>query len=75
MVEGTPLLRVHPVKNWIQGSNPCVSAINNIQAHDSVGFFIFTEFAANILWLDWKVIAVSLVPSFSKQPNNRFAAI
>lgn len=26
MVEGTPLLRVHLVKNWIQGSNPCVSA-------------------------------------------------
>ena len=45
MVEGTPLLRVHPVKNWIQGSNPCVSASNNIQAHDSVGFFVFTAFA------------------------------
>ena len=26
MVEGTPLLREHLVKNWIQGSNPCVSA-------------------------------------------------
>ena len=26
MVEGTPLLRVHPGKTWIQGSNPCVSA-------------------------------------------------
>jgi hypothetical protein len=40
-----------------------------------MGFFVFTEFAANILWLDWKIVAVSLVPSFSKQPNNRFAAI
>ena len=44
MVEGTPLLRVHLGKTWIQGSNPCVSASNNIQAHDSVGFFVFTAF-------------------------------
>ncbi len=27
MVEGTPLLRAHLGKTWIQGSNPCVSAI------------------------------------------------
>jgi hypothetical protein len=26
VVEGTPLLRVHLGKTWIQGSNPCVSA-------------------------------------------------
>ena len=26
MVEGTPLLRAHLGKTWIQGSNPCVSA-------------------------------------------------
>ena len=44
MVEGTPLLRAHLGKTWIQGSNPCVSASNNIQAHDSVGFFVFTAF-------------------------------
>ena len=41
MVEGTPLLRVHPGKTWIQGSNPCVSAIINKKAHDSMGFFVF----------------------------------
>jgi hypothetical protein len=28
VVEGTPLLREHSVKNGIQGSNPCVSARN-----------------------------------------------
>jgi hypothetical protein len=28
VVEGTPLLREHLVKNRIQGSNPCVSAKN-----------------------------------------------
>jgi hypothetical protein len=26
VVEGTPLLRAHLGKTWIQGSNPCVSA-------------------------------------------------
>jgi hypothetical protein len=28
VVEGTPLLRAHLGKTWIQGSNPCVSASN-----------------------------------------------
>jgi hypothetical protein len=32
VVEGTPLLRVHPGKTWIQGSNPCVSA-NTLSKH------------------------------------------
>ena len=44
MVEGTPLLRAHLGKTRIQGSNPCVSASNDIQARDSVGFFVFTAF-------------------------------
>ena len=26
MVEGTPLLRAHPGKTWIEGSNPSLSA-------------------------------------------------
>ena len=30
MVEGTPLLREHAVKNCIEGSNPSVSANGNI---------------------------------------------
>lgn len=45
MVEGTPLLRVHPVKNWIQGSNPCVSAKNKrkplIRTKNDQGLFHF----------------------------------
>jgi HAD superfamily phosphoserine phosphatase-like hydrolase len=32
VVEGTPLLRVHLGKTWIQGSNPCVSASCQVAA-------------------------------------------
>ena len=61
MVEGTPLLRAHLGKTWIQGSNPCVSASNNIQAHDFVGFFVFIVFVTINLtinvWINWPVTA------------------
>lgn len=40
MVEGTPLLRVHPGKTWIQGSNPCVSA-NPATSKRPSGRFVF----------------------------------
>jgi hypothetical protein len=36
VVEGTPLLREHAVKNCIEGSNPSVSANSNDRLH--VGF-------------------------------------
>jgi hypothetical protein len=40
VVEGTPLLRVHPGKTWIQGSNPCVSASNQANKRLSGRFFV-----------------------------------
>lgn len=40
MVEGTPLLRVHPGKTWIQGSNPCVSAKHQANKRLSGRFFV-----------------------------------
>ena len=58
MVEGTPLLREHLVKNWIQGSNPCVSA-NTVTTRLSARFYFldllsldtpFTPIATPALW-------------------------
>ena len=40
MVEGTPLLREHAVKNCIKGSNPFVSARGSHDATPEVAFFI-----------------------------------
>ena len=40
MVEGTPLLRVHPGKTWIEGSNPSVSASNETNKRLSGRFFV-----------------------------------
>ena len=40
MVEGAPLLRVHPGKTWIQGSNPCVSASKKNKPLSFKGFFL-----------------------------------
>ena len=38
MVEGTPLLRAHLGKTWIQGSNPCVSASESTETRIAYGF-------------------------------------
>ena len=40
MVEGTPLLRAHLGKTWIQGSNPCVSAKKYL-AKKTLSFRVF----------------------------------
>ena len=40
MVEGTPLLRVHPGKTWIEGSNPSVSAKQQANKRLSGRFFV-----------------------------------
>lgn len=42
MVEGTPLLRVHLGKTWIQGSNPCVSASKNDETRMANSFAGFS---------------------------------
>jgi hypothetical protein len=44
VVEGTPLLREHPVKSWIEGSNPSVSANS---AYHGRFFFVFLIRKAN----------------------------
>ena len=42
MVEGTPLLRAHLGKTWIQGSNPCVSASEKTETRTAKGFAGFS---------------------------------
>ncbi len=39
-VEGTPLLREHPGKTWIEGSNPSVSAKQLANKRPSGRFFV-----------------------------------
>jgi hypothetical protein len=47
VVEGTPLLREHLVKNWIQGSNPCVSA-SNLKTRTATSFAGFSFLAVDL---------------------------
>jgi len=49
VVEGTPLLRVHLGKTWIQGSNPCVSARNNDKTRTAKGFAGFSFHPTHII--------------------------
>ena len=62
MVEGTPLLRVHLGKTWIQGSNPCVSAKYLANMRPS-GRFVFVYAILYIIFDS--MAAVSSAPTFT----------
>lgn len=68
MVEGTPLLRVHLGKTWIQGSNPCVSASESTETRIACGFAGFSFQRIRSLSASHPALRVS-GPSCGKAPN------
>ena len=75
MVEGTPLLRAHLGKTWIQGSNPCVSARTLKPAHRKavrVFYFYTIPIQGNAEFLTILATGTIIVPVLPPlYPSNR----